>query len=294
MFFPFFFFLFFLFFSLFFSFFFFPPFFPWKEGPFWEVGKEGKVGPLGCSSLAEGTWGQLISQGFSCDTLAACGSTQCDGEHSMKHAAFVTSGSTPRGSCMFDTLGPVTSNFKMETVRFAGKTNLHSSTKVSGCFSKVSTFSWQEHDTRPVVLSRFRSGHSSQRVDSFVRGALVAHQPSCFSHSVSSHNFDLVRDLSSCHRAPLLALASAPLPSPVSVGRGGRVARWAGRVSALCCPCCGLDLVGGNDNICGGVFVECTWGWPIEFVCGTRSGARRRNKDHEYEYCGRGWVSHRR
>ena len=64
---------------------------------------------------------------------------------------------------------------------------------------------------------------------------------------MSSHNFDLVRDLSSCHRAPLPASASAPLPSPVSVGRGGRVARWA----ALCCPCCGLDLVGGNDNICG-------------------------------------------
>ena len=29
-------------------------------------------------------------------------------------------------------------------------------------------------------------------------------------------------------------------------GRGGRAARRAGR-----CPCCGLDLVGGNDNICG-------------------------------------------
>ena len=29
------------------------------------------------------------------------------------------------------------------------------------------------------------------------------------------------------------------------------MARRAGRGSALCCPCCGLDLVGGNDNICG-------------------------------------------
>ena len=63
-------------------------------------------------------------------------------------------------------------------------------------------------------------------------------------------------DHSLCHRAPLHSSLSASLPSSV-VGRGlglvsggGRVARWAGRVSALC-PCCGLDHVGGNDNMCG-------------------------------------------
>ena len=38
--------------------------------------------------------------------------------------------------------------------------------------------------------------------------------------------------------------------SVLCLGRG-RVARRAGRGSALCCPCCGLDLVGRNDNMCG-------------------------------------------
>ena len=78
-----------------------------------------------------------------------------------------------------------------------------------------------------------------------------------------AHSFDRDRDLSLCHgrdrslchRATLSASVSASRPSSVvSVGRfcfssvgggrGGRVARRAGRMSALCCPCCGLDLVG--------------------------------------------------
>ena len=42
------------------------------------------------------------------------------------------------------------------------------------------------------------------------------------------------------------------------------------RVSALCCPCCGLDLVGGIDNICG-EFVEGTCGRSMEFVFGARA-----------------------
>ena len=64
-------------------------------------------------------------------------------------------------------------------------------------------------------------------------------------------------DRSLCHRAPLLASVTASLPSAV-VGRGpglpscrGRRARWSGRGSALCCSCCGLDLVGGNGSTCG-------------------------------------------
>ena len=115
--------------------------------------------------------------------------------------SFSKSGSTPCSSCMIDTLGPVTSDFKKDTVRFAGKTNLDSLTKV---------FSWQEHDTRPGVLSRFRSGHSSRQVDSVVRGSQVAHQLNSCSHSVSSHNLTwsgiFLRVIAHLFRSLLLSL----------------------------------------------------------------------------------------
>ena len=55
---------------------------------------------------------------------------------------------------------------------------------------------------------------------------------------------------------PRLLVVGVDLGSRVS--GVGRVARRAGRLSVVCCPCCGLDFVGGNDNICGGVFVT---GW---------------------------------
>ena len=104
---------------------------------------------------------------------------------------------------MSDTLGPITSDFKKDTVRFAGKTN---------------------------------SGHSSRQVDSVDRGSQVAHQLNSCSHSVSSHNFDLVRDLSSCHRAPA---SESLVVVVVHVG------------PALCCSRCGLGLVGGNSSTFG-------------------------------------------
>ena len=87
---------------------------------------------------------------------------------------------------------------------------------------------------------------------------------------------------SSCHRAPLPASVSVSLPSSV-VGRGeclvsgrGRVARRAGRGSALCCTCCGLDLVGGNDNICGEclsrAFGDGSWNSCVEHGEGRGAG----------------------
>ena len=60
--------------------------------------------------------------------------------------SFSKSGSTPRSSSIIDTLGPVTSDFKEDSVRFAGKTNLDPLTKV---------FSWQELGTRPGVSVSF-------------------------------------------------------------------------------------------------------------------------------------------
>ena len=64
-------------------------------------------------------------------------------------------------------------------------------------------------------------------------------------------------DHSLCHRAPLPTSVTASLPSavvgcgPGPSSRRGRRARWSGRGSALCCSCCGLDLVGGNGDTCG-------------------------------------------
>ena len=76
-----------------------------------------------------------------------------------------------------------------------------------------------------------------------------------------------------------------------SVGcRSGRV--LSGRGSALCCPCCGLDPCGWERQHLWGVFVEGTWVWSLEFVCGTRRGSRcgararsgRGNKATMYAY----------
>ena len=44
------------------------------------------------------------------------------------------------------------------------------------------------------------------------------------------------------------------VPSRSLVGSSscrGRRARWSGRGSALCCSCCGQDIVGGIGNTCG-------------------------------------------
>ena len=63
--------------------------------------------------------------------------------------------------------------------------------------------------------------------------------------------------------SPKIAHSHVPLaPSSVSSRCGpgarvfgvGAVARRVGRSSASCCPCCGLDLVDGNGNICGDMF----------------------------------------
>ena len=172
---------------------------------------------------------------------------------------------------MIDTLGPVNFDFKKDSVRFAGKTNLDPFTKV---------FSWQELGTRLGVLSRLRSGHSSRQVDSVVRGSQVAPQLNSCSHSVSSHNIELVRDLSSCHLAP--ASKSAPLPSSVSVGRGRR-ARWSGRWSALCCSRCGVGLVGGNSSTCGECLLLASGNDPWNSCVGHGEG---QDAEHVHEVAG--------
>ena len=169
------------------------------------------------------------------------------GSGNLSANSFSKGGSTPRSSSMINSLGPVNSDFKNDSVRFAGKTNLDPLTRV---------FSWQELGTRLGVLSRLRSGHSSRQVDSVVRGSQVAPQLNSCSHSVSSHNIELVRDLSSCHLAP--ASKSAPLPSSVSVGCGRR-ARWSGRGSAFCCSREGIAAL-----------VESVCYWHLEMIHGIR------------------------
>ena len=210
-----------------------------------------------------------------------CGSTPRSVQHraaaasvgsgNLSAKSFSKGGSTPRSSSMIDTLGPVNSDFKKDSVRFAGKTNLDPLTKV---------FSWQELGTRLGVLSRLRSGHSSRQVDSVVRGSQVALQLNRCSHSVSSHNIELVRDLSSCHLAP--ASKSAPLPSSVSVGCGRR-ARWSGRGSALCCSRCGVGLVGGNSSTCGECLLLASGNDPWNSCVGHGEG---QDAEHVHEVAG--------
>ena len=75
-------------------------------------------------------------------------------------------------------------------------------------------------------------------------GALKRLHDDCIGDSLATecHSFHIIW-LRACCRGPVSAASWS------FVGRSGRVV--CGRGSALCCPCCGLDLVGGNGNICG-------------------------------------------
>ena len=86
-----------------------------------------------------------------------------------------------------------------------------------------------------VGIGDAAKGVSGSSVDRFVDSECFVH------HLPSSARCSRVGPLSSCGRG-----------GPGSRVSGvGRVARRAGRLSVVCCPCCGLDLVGGNDNIRG-------------------------------------------
>ena len=194
--------------------------------------KDKRLSTQCCSSLAEGTRGRfffylaLLKDPVLFSSVSAGGSTpprrkSFDLEAVLSPAS--KSGSTPRGSC-----------------------------NVTSICSNVEKASNRESDdsvgaaTRPLSEMMVRPG---------VR-ASSAEKASDLADARESSGI-IFGDRTLCHRAHLSAPVSASLPSSV-VGRGegrvtgrARAACQAGQVSALCCPCSGLDLVGGNDNICG-------------------------------------------
>ena len=103
---------------------------------------------------------------------------------------------------------------------------------------------------------------------------------------VDSFEFGGVLDSPGCHLTNLPSSVSARCPvDPSSLCR--RFARrfgrgLSGRVAALC-PCCGLDHVGGNDNICGECLSRALGGGPFNSCMGHGEG---QGAEHVHEVAG--------
>ena len=226
-----------------------------EKGPFLKIRKEGKFYPLGCSSQAEGTRGC-----FSCSSFSD-GKGECLLDPVLNSCS--DRGSTPRQRHDFEgngkRSGPILNSSCGSTPR--QEPNFES------CQGPLREFGLPRGSSQRDLLHlpcdrrsvsrlerRDRTADGAEQAASGLTGLQADHRPDSARKADSLlglvESSQSCRDRSLCHRAPLSTVASVSHLSSVLVGRGGCGARGVGRVSALC-PCCGLDHVGGNDNICG-------------------------------------------